>query len=289
MNLVDFIPPILRAFYRSRKENFDRILELAIVDLGVSEKNLPFITLKNGVTFYGHFPTKVQRNIYRFFLDQKIKDKISKDTFNVAIDITTRYLPPQTKMQEILRSKYYDLKYGEVVIEGGAYIGYYALKASELVGPHGLVIAIEPIDENYVVLLENIKANSIKNIIPIKRAIWREKTLLKLYTTGRQAASFSNEIISQPKRELIVEADSIDNICRNIGISNVDFIRLQINGAELLALEGMNETLKWEPRMLIAAPYDFQGKSLKDAIKQWLISKGYRTEYRGRSVFAWKG
>ena len=40
-----------------------------------------------------------------------------------------------------------------------------------------------------------------------------------------------------------IEVDKLDNILRELGIVNVDFITIEINGAEIEALEGMRETL----------------------------------------------
>jgi len=45
---------------------------------------------------------------------------------------------------------------GCVFIDVGAHVGRYALLASRLVGAEGLVVAVEPVPENYAVLLDNI-------------------------------------------------------------------------------------------------------------------------------------
>ncbi len=64
-----------------------------------------------------------------------------------------------------------EIKEGEVIVDIGANIGYYALLESRLVGEKGVVYAIEPAPGNFVLLEKNIKLNNYSNIKAFQLAI----------------------------------------------------------------------------------------------------------------------
>lgn len=104
----------------------------------------------------------------------------------------------------------------------------------------------------------------------------------------KQAASVISTVLD-PNESMRVECDTIDNILRDLGVSQVHFIRIQINGAEVEALEGMTETLKKGPTLLIAAGYERGGKRSYEEVIPILHENGYSTVRKGGHVFAWKG
>jgi len=72
-------------------------------------------------------------------------------------------------------------KKGDIFLDVGAHIGKYALQVAKIVGEKGLVIAIEPMPENYDALLQNIWLNKLENIIPLNIAAWNTESDLKLF------------------------------------------------------------------------------------------------------------
>jgi len=85
-----------------------------------------------------------------------------------------------------------------------------------------------------------------------------------------------------------VTADKIDNILDSIGISKIDFVRIQVNGAEIEVLKGMSKTLENYPKLLIAAIYDRESLKSSCKIASLLNSLGYKTEVMQGNVFAYK-
>jgi len=63
------------------------------------------------------------------------------------------------------------VKKGMVVVDLGAYIGYYTLIAAKIVGETGKVFAFEPEPHNYDLLVKNIEVNGYKNVIPVQKAV----------------------------------------------------------------------------------------------------------------------
>lgn len=204
---------------------------------------------------------------------------------NVAIDIILRYLGPTSPEQYINNGKYYDFSLGDIVVEAGAFMGYYAMRASELVGDSGKVIAIEAVEENVQLIRKNIEANSIKNIILVPLAVWNTKGTLKFYRTTRRQGSAITNIVSSLE-EFDVPSDTIDNILSDLNIAKPSFIRVQVNGAEQEALLGMSDTLKKGPKLLIAAIYQRDDEISWVRIENFLKENNYSTVVRDGNVFA---
>jgi FkbM family methyltransferase len=282
--LKKITPAYLKAWKRKKEEYYQRISELKIQSSGV-EDGLPFIKLVDGKKFFSHFPDEVQRVLYRKFISADIKKVLCEDAINVAQDIIKRYTGPKTEKEIHASGKYYDLKPGEVVVEAGAYIGFYVLKASELVGESGKVIAIEAVPENYEIIKRNVEANHLKNVILINKAVWNTSTKIKFYREGKQIGSITQEVVATDNF-IEVQADTIDDMLKENGISKIDFIRIQLNGVELEALEGMSQILSDKPKVLVAGIYTKNGLSVQTLLKDFLDKKGMKTEIWGGSVFA---
>ncbi|MFQ5335675.1 MAG: FkbM family methyltransferase [Flavobacteriales bacterium] len=290
MRLYKAIPPVLRAFYTYRKEesNYGRIRELNISGNGISDDGIPYITTAGGKTFFGYPPSKTQVAIFRHCLPADIKKNLQVQTVNVAYEVARKYLPPRNEREAQAKNRFAQVSKGTVLLEGGAYVGYYAMRAAELVGQSGKVIAVEAIEENFRILKRNMEANGIENVILLNMAIWNEKKRLTLYRSKKQIASISREI-SEGGEAHSVDANTIDSILEQQGISKVDYLRLQINGAEYTALQGMDNTLKQMPEMLIASPYSLHGIAQGEKIKDYLRSKGFATAFTiSKSIHAYR-
>jgi precorrin-6B methylase 2 len=131
-------------------------------------------------------------------------------------------------MREIFIYKEYSLdeeflpKNGQVVMDIGAGIGDYALLSSLKVGNKGLVISIEADDKTFRLLLNNIRNNSLNNVIPIKKFVSFHKY------------------------------DSIDYFVRNLKVKKIDIIKIDIEGGEYNALIGGRKTLKkYSPKLIM--------------------------------------
>ncbi|MCB0668637.1 MAG: FkbM family methyltransferase [Saprospiraceae bacterium] len=263
-----------------------RLEEVEIEDSGPAHKNLAFIKLKNGKILFGYSSDNVQQMIYRYLLGNDIKNRIRESAYNVAIDIAKRYLDPLSREHAYSSSKLTDIKEGDIIIEGGAYIGLYAMRLAEKVGESGFVLAVEAIKENFEVMKENINANGVKNIKYVNMGIWNKRENLQYYRSDKQAASYSKSVLKSDPDTLIIEVDTLDSIIEKAGIKKVDIVRLQTNGAELKGLEGMSQILATRPRLLIAAPYIVDGITMSNEIENFLKKKGFVTERRGESIYA---
>lgn len=126
-------------------------------------------------------------------------------------------------------------KIGDIVIDVGAAFGFYTILASKRVGQHGRVVAIEPQPDNFEMLNKNIKLNKLANIVTLNYAVSSKKTTLKLYSTY----STVQERAGQSLQSYIeVRADTLDNLLLQADIGEVNWIKVDVEGAELEVLKG---------------------------------------------------
>jgi len=144
------------------------------------------------------------------------------------------------------------LKPGDVFVDIGAHVGYYTLLAARLVGPTGKVYAFEPEPYNHALLCRNIELNGYRNITVIRKAVSNRAGTSVLFLSGLDNGfhSLRKQSPSQYKRgSMIVETTTLDAFLDEAGCSRVDLVKMDIEGWELIALEGMRELLS-RPRSM---------------------------------------
>jgi FkbM family methyltransferase len=134
------------------------------------------------------------------------------------------------------------VKPGAIVIDIGAQFGYYSLLAAKFAGPEGKVFAFEPVPSNFKILKKNIQMNNYAHIIhPIQKAIGNKqgKVTLFLYERSDSHGMFPN-LQATVKEAICVECITIDEL---FGEQSVDVIKMDIEGNEPYALQGMKKTV----------------------------------------------
>ena len=153
------------------------------------------------------------------------------------------------------------VKEGMVVVDLGANIGYYTLMAARLVGESGRVFAFEPEPNNYALLVKNIEANGYSNVIPMRKAVSNKNGEIKLFLAP-EARDTSRIYDSQNGREsMVIKATCLDEFFKDYD-GNIDFIKIDIEGAEMLALEGMTETIRRNKKLVIITECHAEGLSM---------------------------
>jgi FkbM family methyltransferase len=138
---------------------------------------------------------------------------------------------------------------GDVVVDVGAHIGKYSLIASKMVGPQGKVIAIEAHPDNYDILKKNIVLNNLTNVVALNFAVHSKETMVKLYEPGQEEGfTIYNTIMtgrkmSNNQKYVEVHAKTLDSILLENAIKEVNWIKIDVEGAELEVLRGAPNTL----------------------------------------------
>jgi FkbM family methyltransferase len=139
-------------------------------------------------------------------------------------------------------SKIFNPKSGDVVLDVGAYIGYpYTLKSAKLVGNRGKVISIEPDPRNFRILAMNVKSNKLSNVILLNVAVSDKDGESPFYVRKRPMVSrmqLCHKIPSDILETIRVKTRSIDSILEAYNIPNVDWVKIDVEGAEMLCLKG---------------------------------------------------
>jgi len=140
-------------------------------------------------------------------------------------------------------------KNGDIVVDVGAHIGKYSLIASKMVGPYGKVVAIEAHPNNYEILKKNITLNKLTNVIALNFAVSSKEAMVKLYEPGQeQGFTIYNTIMTGRKMSnnpnyVKVHAKTLDSVLLENAIKEVNWIKIDVEGAELEVLRGALNTL----------------------------------------------
>ncbi len=256
-----------------------KINDLAIIRAGIDADETPYVQLGNKLFFYGLKSSDKDLKYYRLLL-KKTKDILSFSCFRVAQDIVIRYYEGGLRLGGPKKERYYQVKPADVVAEMGAYQGFYTMYLSEKVGKYGNVIAIEPFEENLFLLRKNVLNNELSNVTIVSRGVWKEKTELTFFRKKEDLQSGSIKLTSENKNKIIVPVDSLDNILAENDINEVNFMIIQLNGAEKEALVGMT---KYKPlNIAIAARYKKEKETVVNSVTAILKDRNYRIKILNR-------
>ncbi|MGC8650941.1 MAG: FkbM family methyltransferase, partial [Hydrogenobaculum sp.] len=202
-----------------------------------------------------------------------------------------KYTSPTHEEDYSYKEINFDVEDGDIVFDCGAnsskdsYINclYFAKKA----GKNGKVYAFEPIPRIYNELLEDIKGYD--NIIAVNKGVSDKKQKAYFEDLGGGGSRIaSNGAIE-------VELTTIDDFVKEQGIEKVDFIKMDIEGAELDALKGAVNTIKtFKPKLVICVYHKPEHlyeipqfiKSIIPEYKIWLLNNEISPDmWNGTKVF----
>lgn len=153
----------------------------------------------------------------------------------------------KTNLQVLLRNNPYDTqvftqifmrdelnvhfeKPPEIIIDGGANIGLATLYLVTKY-PNATIIAVEPEQSNFDLLIKNTKGYS--NIFCLNKGIWDKSCRLQIIDNGDGNASFiTKELIENEPAENVINAITITDIMKEFKIQKLDLLKLDIEGSE---------------------------------------------------------
>ncbi len=146
---------------------------------------------------------------------------------------------------------------GGVLLDVGAHIGYFSIKGSVKVGKTGHVVAFEPNPETLQLLRDNIAASHAENVIVEPIACTDREQMLTLYlgppsNTGMTSLASENVPLEGPPKLYTVRGRMIDDVVRELKLTRVDAIKIDVEGAEAYVLRGALNTLKlYHPKVIV--------------------------------------
>lgn len=173
------------------------------------------------------------------------------------------------------------LRPGQVVVEGGANLGYHTVMMAARIGPSGVLHAFEPVPDFWPLLEANTVNNGVADRVRLHPAALLETPrtieIVQDPAFGGSGAVATEEVGARYARRIAAEATTLDAVLRDG--RPVDLIRLDVEGTEMLALRGaaavlqrsptLRIVMEWSPPML-AKRGDLAGEVA------WLAGQGFR-------------
>ena len=198
-------------------------------------------------------PARVQQELKRLYFARLIR----KGLFQHAIENEGEF----HRLHEWVRP-------GDWVLDIGANVGNYAARLSELVGPGGRVIAVEPVPQTFELLAANVSRFPVQNV-----------TLLNVAASDRFAMAGMRMPLLETggpnpyMAHLTEQGAEMSVVCIAIGSLGIDrtisLIKIDVEGHELSALMGLERLIERDRPVLV-----IEGRS--DEVEAFLSNYGYR-------------
>jgi FkbM family methyltransferase len=178
---------------------------------------------------------------YRFPFDEDLTIEVClKDELAINYALAREFEPD---ISDFFRRA---VRPGMVVFDVGANIGHFTLLAAKRVGPGGQVHAFEPASAEFAKLRRNILLNGFENVVANPLAICDHNGDVALQTCDGGLGLYNT--MGRPFRSSeftssIVPCTTLDDYAQSRGITRVDLIKIDIEGAEPAALAGASALL----------------------------------------------
>lgn len=215
--------------------------------------HMEVITLSNGSKFQVDLSDTLQREIY----------------------YSGEYEPAVTKLINKL------LQPGDVCVDIGANVGYHTVLFSSLVGNTGHVHSFEPLPDLFQSLQSNVDLNCMTNVTCNQTAVYQDTRPIVIYlpATGNCGSGAQFKRKHHSGDSVRCQAVDLDHYVNDLKVKDIDLIKLDIEGTELLALKGMKNILSRSvpphviceviPELMLDADYT------SEELFQFLASLGY--------------
>lgn len=202
----------------------------------------------------------------------KLGNFLYKNAFGVYKPMYSAFKKRQDAFEIELLKKY--IRQGDCILDIGANIGFYAELLSELTGPDGIVHCFEPDRTNFGHLVKN--CGKLRNVRLNNKAAGPKTEKIKIYTSKELNVDHRTYKPDEYENEIEIEAMRMDEYMAG---KKVDFIKMDIQGFEMQAVQGMTRLLEENTDIKLVSefwPYGLKkaGSSVSEYFN-FLSSKGF--------------
>jgi FkbM family methyltransferase len=231
---------------------------------GIKREVLRYLRKLIGVNWY--YVPFISSELTQRYLEKRIEFEKDGDVFRAQGEFSLRedidwFMPERTPGRTVWCYdflKYYEryasaLSEGDVVLEVGTATGEYTVEASRNVGPDGEIYTFEADPRNIECARKNVDKHGLDNVVTENKAVSEESgqevefLLNKNSLTGHRFLSAMDADIDPSEDEgwelVRKKTVSLDDYCDTNGISEVDVIKLTVNGLEPQILKGSQDLL----------------------------------------------
>jgi FkbM family methyltransferase len=171
------------------------------------------------------------------------------------------------------------LKRGDTFVDAGANVGFYSFLASDIVGPHGRVIAIEADPATASRLTRNLELSEVKNVRLVNAGLSDAPGVLKL---GRDVDGNrgGNSFLYDSPHTVDVECRTLAGVLTAEKVFKVDGAKFDIEGFEFKVLKRFFEEAKRDlwPRFFIVEHIPSYDERAGGSSLELLAANGYRVQ-----------
>jgi FkbM family methyltransferase len=240
--LDKFYLSFLKIIYRGIRFSFK---------IALGKKRTDMFYTKRGINFKDF--------LYRAIKFLKIGDPlmleiyVPKHNYNIYCPLNKEDFIVMTRHEDDIIERFLP-KQGDIVVDIGAHMGRYTIISSKRVGANGKVVAIEAHPSNFEMLKSNIKLNQLTNVIPLNYAAYSKETKINLYLPDEESgytmhhSIMSNYVFTKYKDKtedkfVEVSANTLDYLLQLNEITDVNWVKIDVEGAEFEVLKGASNVL----------------------------------------------
>ena len=232
------------------------------------------LSYRNKILVYSDRGVWIHRHFDGYVVDRAVTSKTLTDYTKNAIDNWYFLYRP---------------KPGDVIVDIGAGKGEDAYCFSNNVSATGKVIAIEAHPGTYACLARFCQLNKLMNVTTVNLAICAAETELTIDDPEHDNAS----TIVGATGAFAVRGAALDTICESLHLHHIDFVKMNIEGAEVAALAGMTRVIP-NVKYLCIACHDFmadrtgnQAMRTKTSVAAFLTGHNFRVVFREHDPRPW--
>jgi FkbM family methyltransferase len=180
-----------------------------------------------------------------------------------------------------------------VILDVGASVGAWTVPLARRFSPLGRVLAFEPVPANRARLERAIASNALTNVVvsPLALGDAEREVDMWLRSSNTGAGSGTAAVVPTGQGHLTVVMRPMDTWAVTSGLQRFDFMKLDVEGAELMVLGGAEQTIaRFRPLILAEfEPYwmSTHGLSVADGAR-WAASHDYQMRSWNRRALRWE-